>query len=111
MTVLAQGPFEYLNAIPDTGGGDYDLTAILTLGLNIAVGIGVAFATIFIVIGGIKYITSSGDPKAVDSARKTLTYSVFAFILVMFVFALRFLILKVIGVEGDVFYNEVPDLE
>lgn len=82
MAVLAaEDPFKYLRpVIESSDGGDYTLAAMLTLGLNVVIGVGIAFAVIFIVIGGIRYITSSGDPKAVDSAKKTLTYSVFAFI-------------------------------
>jgi len=47
---------------------------------------------VLIVVGGIKYITSGGDPKATESAQKTITYAIGGLIVVL----LSFLILKLI---------------
>ena len=54
---------------------------------------------IMIVLGGAKYLTSSGDPKKTDSAKKTLTYAIFGAILMiasvlLFVFIEEFFGLK-----------------
>ncbi|MDO8487139.1 MAG: hypothetical protein Q7S45_02525 [Candidatus Curtissbacteria bacterium] len=43
---------------------------------------GIAFF-IMLLVGGYKFITSGGDPKAVGSARSTLTYAVIGIILVV----------------------------
>lgn len=43
--------------------------------------------------GGFKYLTSAGDPKAVEGAQKTLTYAIGGFILLAF----SYLILVIIG--------------
>lgn len=43
--------------------------------------------------GGFKYLTSGGDPKAVESAKNTLTYAIGGFILLAF----SYLILVIIG--------------
>jgi hypothetical protein len=48
---------------------------------------------IFIVFGGIKYITSGGDPKAVDAAKKTITYAIGGVALI----AVSYLILVLLG--------------
>ncbi len=48
---------------------------------------------ILLLLGGFKYITSGGDPKAVESAQKTLTYAIGGLILII----LSYLILVLIG--------------
>jgi Ca2+/H+ antiporter len=47
---------------------------------------------IMLVIGGFKYITAGGDPKGVESAKKTLTYAIGGMVLI----AAGFLILQFI---------------
>lgn len=47
---------------------------------------------IMLVLGGIKYISAGSDPKAVEGAKKTLTYAIAGLVLV----ALAFLIIRVI---------------
>jgi hypothetical protein len=46
-----------------------------------------------LIVGGIKYTTSGGDPKSVESAKKTLTYAILGMVLV----ASAYLILRLIG--------------
>ena len=43
--------------------------------------------------GGFKYLTSGGDPKAVEGAKNTLTYAIGGFVLLAF----SYLILLIIG--------------
>jgi hypothetical protein len=50
-------------------------------------------ALIFVIFGGIKFITSGGDPKQTEGARKTLTWAVIGLILILS----SFLILRFIG--------------
>ena len=56
--------------------------------------LGLAAITLFILLvwGGFKYITSGGDPKAAEDARKTLTYAIGGMVLI----ALAILILRLI---------------
>lgn len=49
---------------------------------------------ITLLIGGFKFITSGGDPKAIDSARKTLTFAIAGMVLI----AAAYLILRFINV-------------
>ncbi len=51
-----------------------------------------ALAFIFIIIGGIKFITAAGDEKKMASATATLTYAIIGLI----VTALAFIILQVV---------------
>jgi len=48
---------------------------------------------IMLLMGGFKYITSGGDPKAVEAAKKTLTYAIGGLILIV----LAYLFLKFIA--------------
>ncbi len=48
---------------------------------------------IMLIMGGLKFITSGGDPKAIEGAKKTLTYAIGGIVLI----ALSFLILKFIS--------------
>ena len=45
-------------------------------------------AVVFIVIGGIKYMTSAGDTNKVQSAKNTITYSVVGLVVVLAAFAI-----------------------
>lgn len=50
-------------------------------------------ALFFIIISGIRLITSGGDPKAVEGARKTLTFAIIGLVIIL----LSFFIISVIG--------------
>lgn len=72
------------------------VTALLALG-----GIGLF---LMLLSGGFKYLTSGGDPKAVEGAKNTLTYAIGGFVLLAF----SYLILIIIGTftgTGDVLKN------
>jgi len=49
-------------------------------------------AVIFIIYGGIRFITSGGDPKNVAGARQILTYAIAGLIIVLLSFAIVYLI-------------------
>lgn len=61
--------------------------------INWALGLAGLAAVFFIIYAGIKFLTSGGDPKQVEGARKTLTYAIAGLIVVFLAFA----IIKVIG--------------
>lgn len=50
-------------------------------------------AVILVVIGGIRLITSDGDPKKIDQSRKTITFAIAGLLLAFF----SFLIINFIG--------------
>jgi len=53
-----------------------------------------AFALfIMLIVGAFKYLTSGGDPKATEGAKKTLTYAIGGFVL----FLASYMILRIIG--------------
>jgi hypothetical protein len=64
---------------------------------NNIVGVALGFAGIglfiMLLIGGFKFITSGGDPKAAGAAKQTLTFAIVGMILI----ASAYLIIKIIG--------------
>lgn len=56
-------------------------------------------ALFFIIISGYKFLTSGGDPKQVDGARKTMMYAILGLILVLLSFAIVKFISITTGVD------------
>lgn len=56
-------------------------------------------ALIFIIVAGYKFIRSSGDPKQVEGARKTMTFAIIGLLLILFSFAIINFIAAVTGSE------------
>jgi hypothetical protein len=72
------------------------LTCIFPVFQNIisaALGFAGVVALFFIILGGFKLLTSGGDPKQIDGARKTLFYAILGLVLVL----LSFLIINIIA--------------
>jgi uncharacterized membrane protein YidH (DUF202 family) len=55
--------------------------AIITI-VNVLLVLAALVAAIFLVIGGIRYITSQGDEEAADKAKNTILYSVIGLIVI-----------------------------
>ena len=93
----------------DTGSGDTILTlrCIFPLIFNVifwAIGLAGTVALFMIIFAGYQFLFSGGDPKAVDGARKTLTFA----ILGLFIVFLSFLILNIIStVTGVVCLGDI----
>lgn len=89
--------------------GGFDLETVLRNIFNLAVaGAGVA-VFVMLLIGGFKYLTSGGDPKAAESARGTLTWAIIGlFILIGAWFILK-LIEEFTGIKVSVFSIKFPE--
>ena len=61
--------------------------------VQVVLGLGGIVLFIMLIMGGFKFITAGGDPKAIESAKKTLTYAIGGIVLI----ALSFLILRFIS--------------
>jgi len=57
-----------------------DANQVVTLVLNTLMWTVAALAIVFVVVGGIKYVTSGGDEKKVASAKNTILYAVIGLI-------------------------------
>lgn len=79
--------------------------------INVVLGVGIAVTIIFLILGGIQYITAKGDQKAAGAAREALTNAVIGFIVVIGAFTIRLILLNVIGGanETDLKVNDIVD--
>ena len=69
------------------------LEIIFTSVVKSLLALGAITLFILLVTSGFKYLTSAGDPKAVEGAKKTLTFAIGGFVALLF----SYLILRVIG--------------
>lgn len=72
---------------------------ILALVMNVVFYVGIALTVIFLIMGGIRYITSGGDKEGAEAARSNITNAIIGFIVVLGAFAIRVVVQNVIGVE------------
>lgn len=54
---------------------------------------------VMLVLGGFKYMTSGGDPKATESAKGTVTHAIFGLVILIFAYVVLVLIGAVSGVD------------
>jgi hypothetical protein len=108
--VLAQGvgttPVNPLNNTFGTTGAT--LAAVFGLVINVVIGVGIALTVIFLVLGGIKYVTSQGDPKAADAARQALTNAIIGFVVVLGAITIRWIVGNLLGADTDGLQNVSP---
>ncbi len=97
-------PVDTTSGIPTLKGLETVFANVLTVAIAAA---GLGFFAM-LTIGGFKYLTSGGDPKAVEGAKNTLTWAIFGLVAV----ALSFLILRAIanftGVQSILNFQIAP---
>lgn len=120
--------FPKLAYAQETGGGeinlcpesDFDLLCQITSGdfggiigtaIVIIFIIAVIIALIWLVIGGIKWITSSGDSGKVEAARNQIIAAVIGLVVVFLSFFILNFVLTVFGIEGGVTGITIPTIE
>jgi len=81
--------------------GFVDLSQVFGFLVNVVLGVGIAVTIIFLILGGIQYITAKGDQKAAGAARDALTNAVIGFIVVIGAFTIRTILLNVIGGDAN----------
>jgi hypothetical protein len=80
-----------------------DLENLVGNVINVILGFAGITFFVLLVIGGIRFITSGGDPKATEGAKKTLTYALGGFLVILLAFLILVLIYKITGVEVRTF--------
>lgn len=72
------------------GGNNNEDKLMSTIGnvLNTIYGLIAIIAVVMIVIAGVKYMTSQGDPGKVAGAKNTIMYAIIGLIIVIFAFAI-----------------------
>lgn len=72
----------------DFGIPEKDAGEILIDGLNMAYFVAGAVAVVMIIVGGLNYVTSSGDSAKTAKAKNTILYSVVGIVVIIFAFAI-----------------------
>lgn len=71
------------------------------------ISIALAFAAIVLfvmfLVGGFKYLTSGGDPKALEAAKGTLTHAIAGLVVLVLAFLILQLIKTITGVDVTIF--------
>lgn len=85
----------------DAAGSEDKVNDLIALIINIfSIVVGVV-AVIMIIIGGLKYITSSGDSNNVTSAKNTILYAIIGLVVVALAqFIVKFVLSKAIDGDG-----------
>lgn len=73
--------------------------------VNIAAEFGVAVAIIFLVWGGIKFVTSGGDKGKIEEGRQTMVYAIIGLLVIIFSFAIIRLIAALMGFSTVPIFN------
>lgn len=78
-------------------GGSDDLPNVIVNILNGIIGVAGFIAVIWIIIGGVSYMTSSGDPSKTKKARDTILYACIGLIICVLSFVIvNFVILNIL---------------
>lgn len=88
---------------PQLSGLACVLVSLLKTGLDLSLAVG----SIFFIVGGVKYATATGDPKALDGAKRTLTYAILGLVLVIGARAIITLVANLLGVPQYDFWRKV----
>ena len=85
------------NGCGGNSGATTDLTTVIVNIINGVVGILSLVAVIFIVVGGVNYMTSAGDSGKVQKAKNTILYALIGLIICALAFAIvNFVIVNII---------------
>src|SRR3989344_6185582 len=77
-----------------------NLSELFGIAINIVLGAGLALTIIFLILGGIQYMTAKGDQKAATEARNALTNAVVGFVVVIGAFTIKKVIENITGANS-----------
>ena len=77
----------------------YDLQTMIGSVISYALGFAGVVLFVLLIVGGFKFITSGGDPKAVEGAKKTLTSALAGLIIILISYLILVLIKNLTGVN------------
>jgi len=79
---------------------------IVRIIFNLAIRLAGLAVFIMLLVGGFKYLTSGGDPKATESAQKTITYAILGLALLLGGWLILLFIKEFTGIDVTIF--EIP---
>ena len=77
-----------VQAAAGCGGASDDIVSIITNILKVIIGVCGLVAVVYIIIGGINYMTSTGDPSKTKKAKDTILYALIGLIICALAFAI-----------------------
>ena len=81
-----------------TDGEETDLTGVFKIIINVILGVVGLIAVVMIIIGGINFTTSQGDPAKTKKARDTVLYGIVGLVVALLAFAIvNFVLTNVFG--------------
>ena len=97
--LAAAGPDDAVNTFDDTKIPFTDIGQLMSSALGLLFFFAGMLAFVFIVIGGIQWITAGGDAKAATSARDRITAAVVGLLVVVAAFAITLILGQVFGID------------
>ena len=82
---------------PDASGRFSSLSDIMFFAINLVFAVGLGLALIFVIVGGIKYITSQGDEGKATEARNTITNAVIGAVVIIGFRVILQIVLNLLG--------------
>ena len=89
--------------VPQLGGLVCVLASLLKTGMDLALGVGM----IMLIISGVKYATATADPKALEGAKRTMTYTILGLVLALGARSILILISNLLGAENLDFWQNI----
>jgi len=93
----ADDDYKKLICPPTQGSSEGEALHIVGNVLNTIYGIVGVLAVVMIVSGGVKYMTSQGDPGRLSAAKNTILYSAIGLVITILAFAITAFVLKALG--------------
>lgn len=84
------------NIGPPWGGPDVTVSDVIENVTNWVLALAGSLAVLFIIIGGIRYITSAGNPQLQEAAKKTLTQAIVGLVIVLVSYLIVTVVMRVI---------------
>lgn len=86
-----------------------DLECVFENVVSVVIGFAGIALFIMLVVGGFKWLTAGGDPKAIEDARKTISYAIGGIALIAISYIFILLIEKITGVTVTQFRVFQPE--
>ena len=94
-----------LNGLPESPDNRWDdISSVLPVMVNLIVIIAFGVSFITFAYSFIQFVTSSGDPKKLEKPRSALVWSLAGMLLSGMLFALRRVLLQLLGISPSEFY-------
>ena len=86
---------EQINTAGAETGAQTNASNAVSTALNVVFGIVGIIAVVMIILGGVNYTTSQGDPSKIQKAKNTITYGIIGLVVSLLAFAIINFVLKI----------------